>query len=147
MPYVSYSPFYLTVKTLHQLSYTRPGKLYVFLLFCFHSLTVITATIKLKLTSMAGLSQSAALFQLPCPFPFLPPLSSLSLPLPFPSPLVLELLKTARGSTAESGRIEAHALYVASGGDPSRSHCGRQRCPCSKIFRFLISKRLTFVNC
>ena len=40
---------------------------------------------------------------------------------------VLELYKNSwgEGSSAVSRRIEARALYVASGGDPPRSHCGR----------------------
>ena len=33
--------------------------------------------------------------------------------------------KTARGSSSVYGRIEARALYVALGGDPPQSLCGR----------------------
>jgi len=34
-----------------------------------------------------------------------------------------------RSSPIKSSQIEARALYVASGQDPPRSHCGRRQCP------------------
>jgi len=57
--------------------------------------------------------------------------------------------KTARGEGVEhriSGWIEARALYVASGRDPRRSHCGRGSASLLQNFRFLILKRRIFVN-
>ena len=53
--------------------------------------------------------------------------------------------KTARGSSAVSGRIEARALNVASGGDPPRSHCGRGQFPSPQKNKLLISKSRIFL--